>query len=456
MAYCKLMSIKRGSRKASSAVKATTNYVKDEEKTLLNRTMDYVRNSDKTEKEFFVSAGHCTPETVVEDFMSAKEIYGDEEREISHYHLIQSFSPGEEVTPELVHKLGLELAERICKGRFQYLVTTHLDKAHLHNHIVINGISFTDGKHFLNNKYRVREIRKISDEICKEYGLRTISSKNYLYGDGNRNPHIRGDSRKLLAKSVIDAVIAESVTLFDFSEKLKAQGYTVNLNPNHKYWTIRHKDWERCMRMARIGDDYTNDMITQRIIRSLDGRSDKRAAIDYFINRKNHVVHFKGTKKDFYNGRKISGSRVRFYIMRIRISSKYRHRLRIIDDDPRFKGNIYADRVTEATRFFSRYNIKTDGDIYRIRGELFEKLIKLNSERKSLYNKTYRTDDEKALNQIADRLETVNNKIKELRKEVKISEWIEAENRNYGKIVHRELFLKKDKKQEPKTPEIKG
>ena len=233
MAYCKLMSIKRGSRKASSAVKATTNYVKDEEKTLLNRTMDYVRNSDKTEKEFFVSVGHCTPETVVEDFMSAKEIYGDEEREISHYHLIQSFSPGEEVTPELVHKIGLELAERICKGRFQYLVTTHLDKAHLHNHIVINGISFIDGKHFLNNKDRVKEIRKASDELCLKYGLKIIqSSKDFDYtgGDGTRNPHVRNGSRIELVKSVIDEVIAESVTLFDFSEKLNSACGLVKYN----------------------------------------------------------------------------------------------------------------------------------------------------------------------------------------------------------------------------------
>ena len=111
MAYCKILSIKRGSRSAGQTIQKTADYVKDEEKTLLNKTFDYVRNGDKTEKELFVSGGHCSPKTVVEDFMTAKDIYGDADREISHYHLIQSFSPDDEVTPELVHKMGKELAK---------------------------------------------------------------------------------------------------------------------------------------------------------------------------------------------------------------------------------------------------------------------------------------------------------------------------------------------------------
>ena len=439
MAYCKILSIKRGFRSAGQTIQKTADYVKDEEKTLLNKTFNYVRNGDKTEKELFVSGGHCSPRTVVDDFMTAKDIYGDADREISHYHLIQSFSPDDEVIPELVHKMGKELAEKLCKGRFQYLVTTHLDKDHLHNHIVINGISFVDGKHFYNNKDNVRKMRKISDEICLAHGLKTINSINYLYGNGNRNPHIAAGSHMEIAKSVIDAVIAESVTLFDFHEKLAAQGFKVNLDPAMKYWTIQGKDWKRPFRIYRLGEEYTNEMLTKRILHSIDGRSDEKTAKDYFIRRKKYVVHFKGDRKKFQAGRKIGGLRGRFLVIRIRTSKRYSKRLRITDDDPRFKGSIYADKITEATRFLVKYDVKTEEDNYAARGRLFTEMRKLQAEKRKYYNICQRSKDESKVKAAEDKIDELGRKMKELRKEVKVSEWIEAENKRYHEAdVHRE------------------
>ncbi len=175
MAYCKILSIKRGIRNADSAIQKTTDYVKDEEKTLLTKTYDYVRNKEKTEKELFVYDGNCNAGKVVDDFMAAKARFGDEGREISHYHIIQSFSPEENVTPEQVHRMGKELA---------------------------------------------------------------------------------------------------------------AQGFKVNLDSARKYWNIQGKDWKRPFRIYRLGAEYTNEMLTKRILHSLDGRSDEKTAKDYFIRRK--------------------------------------------------------------------------------------------------------------------------------------------------------------------------
>ncbi len=449
MAYCKILSIKRGSRSAGQTIQKTTDYVKDEEKTLLKNTVDYVRNKDKTEKELFVSSGNCDAGKVVDQFMAAKARYGDADREISHFHIIQSFSPEENVIPVQVHQMGKELAAKLCGDRFQYLITTHLDRNHLHNHIVINGISIVDGKHFYNNKDTIRKIRKTSDDICLEHGFGIINSINYLYGNGSRNPHIAAGSHSEIAKSVIDAVIAESVTLFDFHEKLAAQGFKANLDPARKYWTIQGKDWKRPFRIYRLGEEYTNEMLTKRILHSLDGRSDEKAAKDYFIQRKRYVVHFKGDRKKFQSGRKIGGLKGRFFVLRIRTSKRYSKRLRITDDDPRFKGSIYADNITEATRFLVRYDVKTEEDNYAVRGRLFMEMQKLQAEKRKYYNICQRSKDESKVKAAEDKIDELGRKMKELRKEVKVSEWIEAENKRYQETdVHREHQREMDAKEQ--------
>lgn len=129
--------------------------------------MAYATNKGKTEQRFFVSGVNCDPTTARDEMMIAKAQWNDTS-EIVCYHGFQSFKAGE-VTPEVAHEVGVKLAEKMWGGRFQVIVATHLNTECLHNHFVVNSVSFTDGKHYHDNKKNLRLLRRRSDELCREY-----------------------------------------------------------------------------------------------------------------------------------------------------------------------------------------------------------------------------------------------------------------------------------------------
>ena len=131
--------------------------------------MEYATNKDKTEQRFFVSGVNCDPTTARDEMMITKAQWNDTS-EIVCYHGFQSFKAGE-VTPEVAHEVGVKLAEKMWGSRFQVIVATHLNTECLHNHFVVNSVSFTDGKHYHDNKKYLRLLRKRSDELCREYAL---------------------------------------------------------------------------------------------------------------------------------------------------------------------------------------------------------------------------------------------------------------------------------------------
>ena len=120
------------------------NYTQDEEKTSLETVLDYAMNRDKTEQDCFETALNCDRETAYADMMDTKRRWGKASRKRKGYHVIQSFAPGE-VTPEQAHAIGVELAQRLLADKYEVVVSTHLNKAHLHSHIVFNSVSFVDG-----------------------------------------------------------------------------------------------------------------------------------------------------------------------------------------------------------------------------------------------------------------------------------------------------------------------
>ena len=158
----------------------------------LKRVLDYASNPDKTEgnddglgdvivytsqeiktdKQLYVTGVNCSFETALDDMKITKKQWGKEDG-ILAFHLVQSFKPGE-VTHEMAHQIGVELAQAIGTDRFEVLVSTHLDKAHIHNHIVINSVSFKDGYRYYDNKESYRKLREKSDQLCRRYGLSVI------------------------------------------------------------------------------------------------------------------------------------------------------------------------------------------------------------------------------------------------------------------------------------------
>ena len=227
--------------------------------------MKYATNGDKTERQFFVTGVNCDPATARDEMMIAKAQWNDQS-EIVCYHGFQSFKAGE-VTPEQAHEVGVKLAEKMWGDRFQVIVATHLNTECLHNHFVVNSISYIDGKHYHDNKKNLRLLRKCSDELCREYSLSVIE-----HPSGRKKPYALYQAEKnglptrdTVARQAVDEAISKSFTLKDFDRQLAEMGYRINFDPNRKYWTIIGKGWQRPKRLYKLGEDYTNERITERI-----------------------------------------------------------------------------------------------------------------------------------------------------------------------------------------------
>ena len=183
----------------------------------LGDVMKYATNGDKTEKQFFVTGVNCDTATARDEMLIAKAQWNDES-EIVCYHGFQSFKSGE-LTPEQAHEVGVKLAEKMWGDRFQVIVATHLNTDCLHNHFVVNSVSFADGKHYHDNKANLRLLRQHSDELCREYALSVIEHPN-----GRKKPYALYQAEKQglptrdnVARQAVDEAISKSFTLKDFN-----------------------------------------------------------------------------------------------------------------------------------------------------------------------------------------------------------------------------------------------
>ena len=177
MAYTKIIKVKSN---LNLCLDYTSNPKKTERRSAedLNRLLSYTQSNDKTEHQLYVSGFNCIPQNAYEIMMETKQRWRKPVKDgnILAYHIIQSFSPGE-ATPDQVHQIGCEFAQRFLADRFECTVSTHLDRGHLHNHIVVNSVSYADGKMFRSdfNTY-YKGIRETSDELCRENRLSVIET----------------------------------------------------------------------------------------------------------------------------------------------------------------------------------------------------------------------------------------------------------------------------------------
>lgn len=240
----------------------------------LDDVIAYAVNSRKTEQhkensdvlERFVSGVNCHPATARAEMLSVKKRFGKEDGTIA-YHGYQSFAPGE-ATPEMAHKIGVELAQRLWGDRYQVVVATHLDKAnHLHNHFVLNTVSFVDGKKYFRSAKDYHDLQATSDALCREYGLSVIEhpqpGKGKHYGEWRAEQEQRPTWRGIV-RSDVDEVICQSMTERQFFDNLHRKGYEVKVG---KDISVRPPGKERFVRLARnFGEDYTMESIRRRIL----------------------------------------------------------------------------------------------------------------------------------------------------------------------------------------------
>lgn len=257
-------------------------------KSTLKAAIDYICNPEKTGGKLLVSSYGCAAETADIEFSWTRRHAIDKGTNLGR-HLIQAFQPGE-VTPEQAHEIGMELAKEILGGKYEFVLTTHIDKDHVHNHLIFNAVSFTDHKHYHSNKRSYHYIRRTSDRICKEHGLSVIipgqaKGKSYIEHQAAQ----AGTSYKAKLKAAIDRLIPDSADFEDLLLRLQREGYEIKRG---KYVSCRVSDQERFTRMKTLGVDYTEEAITARIAgRSRPSRQHKQrnGRISLLVDIQNNI-----------------------------------------------------------------------------------------------------------------------------------------------------------------------
>lgn len=232
-------------------------------KSTLKAAIAYICNPDKTDGKLLISTYGCTAETADIEFGWTRRHAIDRGYNYNlGRHLIQAFSPGE-VSPEEAHEIGMQLAKEILGGKYEFVLTTHVDKGHIHNHLIFNAVSFVDHKHYHSNKRSYHFIRRTSDRLCQEHGLSVIvpgqdKGKSYIEHTAAK----AGTSYKARLKAAIDRLIPACKDLEDLLSRLQREGYEIKRG---KYISCRASDQERFTRLKTLGIDYTEEAISSRI-----------------------------------------------------------------------------------------------------------------------------------------------------------------------------------------------
>ena len=230
-------------------------------KSTLKAAIDYICNPEKTDGKLLVSSYGCAAETADIEFAWTRRHAIDKGTNLGR-HLIQAFQPGE-VTPEQAHEIGMELAREILGGRYEFVLTTHIDRDHVHNHLIFNAVSFADHKHYHSNKRSYHFIRRTSDRICKEHGLSVIvpgqdKGKSYIEHQAERT----GTSYKAKLRATIDRLLPGCHDLEELLVRLQREGYELKRG---KYISARAPGQERFTRLKTLGADYAEDALTARM-----------------------------------------------------------------------------------------------------------------------------------------------------------------------------------------------
>ena len=239
----------------------------------LSKAIAYILNPEKTDEKLLVSSYGCASETAAREFEWTRKIAeqkGMNPVRIIARHVIQSFEIGE-VTPELAHEIGKQFADEILGGKYEYVLTTHIDKDHVHNHLIFNAVDFVDYHAYKSYKRIYYDMREVSDRLCKENGLSVIPpSQNKGMGYKEYTEAKRGTSWKQKLKQTIDRLVITAKDYDDFLRLMQEAGYEIKPG---KYISFRAEGQERFTRSKTIGENYTEERIKERIA----GRTPRRS-----------------------------------------------------------------------------------------------------------------------------------------------------------------------------------
>lgn len=413
-------------------------YAINEEKTNLDGMIEYAVNPNKTEQRLFQSTLYCENiETAFDEMMNTKKEFG-KLGGVLGYHFIQSFKPGE-VTPEQAHQYGIEFAHRVFNDRFEVVIGTHLDKSHLHNHIVINSVSFRDGKKYHSSPesyYNV--VRATSDEICRENNLFVIEpktkGKHYAQWKAEKDgtPTIRSQ-----VKQDIDDMIAQSLNFSTFLAALKKAGYTVKYG-NVKHTAVKPPHGKRFIRLDGLGENYTDDAIRERIMAITSWKPKSLPEPKRYYFRGN----FKKTKK--CTGLRAQYFRYVYLIRGARKGTASKKVSRYLLED-----TIKFERYLKQHKFLIKHKIDTADELIVLQSSLENEIDHLVIVRKPLYDERRNAENEEMKQLVSDEITEINLTLKAIRSDLRLCKQITKDNETVQERVHdtQELQNKKEEKQ---------
>ena len=418
----------------------------------LKDVIDYARNSDKTEEEYFVTGINCEPQSSYEEMQDVKLYYNKQDK-ILAFHGYQSFVQGE-TTPEMAHKIGVELAHELWGDRFQVIVTTHLNTKCLHNHFVINSVSFKDGYKFYDNHTSYARMRHLSDELCKEYGLSVIeekpTKKTHLNYEHFYEKSKYTNNYEINAKRDLDLAIRQAYSYDDFLYLMKKLNYEVIFRANKI--SIRHKNYNRNIRIERrFGEDYSIDNIKRRII---EEESIRVPFIENYYSRKVKYPFAKRHKRA-----KAKGFIALYY--------HYCYILKVFPSIPqtRLPTSIRADvarmnELSEEAKLLSKYKIKTSEDLSSFESECNFKIRTLDNKREQLWAKRKLIKDDNEKKSIVKDIGILNSQIENLRRKVDLVKDIKQRlptiNDNLDELDYQEEQEKNKKNEKSKNGKEKN
>ena len=428
MGYTKIKAVKNH---LARCLDYTSNPVKTERfsEEDLGRLLDYTQNQDKTEHQLYVTGFNCDPANACDAMDATRRRWGkDREGHVLAYHLIQSFSPGE-VTPEQAHNIGCEFARRYLAERYEVTVSTHLDKSHLHNHIVFNSVAFVDGKMY-RNQFRdyYRGIRQISDDLCRENRLKVIDpkghGKNYAEWAAEKagRPTVRGT-----IKADVDRALKGAVNWTTFVLTLNQMGYEVSYGHNVKYAKLRPKGSQRAIRFKSLGPGYSEQELRARLEQPKNDTASRMGQRERAAPLVHKKVRFHGSYRK-HTHKKITGFMALYYhylylfskVQKRQTSSRKTHFL-LWEDFRTF------ERYKQQAQFLWQNHIQTPEDLRKKHQEVTAKMDGLAARRQALYK--LRSNTANGLNKadLSQQIQALTEELRGLRKELRYCDTIEQD-----------------------------
>ena len=447
--------------KVESRIDNAINYIKNKEKTKnecyefgmdkfenIRDVLMYATNSDKTEKQFYVTGINCKAEDAAKEMEFVKIINGKTDR-ILAFHGEQSFKEGE-VTPELAHEIGVRLANEMWGDRFQVVVTTHLNTDHIHNHFVLNSVSFKDGKKYYSNRENTALLRKTSDELCEEYGLSVLEEKTCKSGINFENYYKKSTKESeyiQFAKEDLDYAINHALSQRQFESILSSMGY--------KYYyrggklSIRKEPHKRNIRVERrFGEEYSMDNIRHIIFDINPWKREERVNFVATIPARKFTYH--GHAKKLYKPKGLVAL-IKYYCILLKVYPKKQQRYKM-SYEMRLDIKKLDMYIAQGNMIY-KYKLETIKDVENYKDKRKEELNDLYNKRNRLYYKRKAITEATEKDTVTEDIIKVTEKIKNTKKELFYCDNLierSTQIRENVKCIEEEKWKKQNEKEQKK------